>query len=202
MSFMYVAVTKIGDLQGFAEAHKTWSADRLREFGAIDSSALEIVMGGEMAGTVFVSFETETADAAMELQSKIVSDDQMVTMMRDTQVQVVRRGLMRVQAEFGSRQGNYASVLYIGGSPVDDATAQANFGQNWSHLEHGANGMTAMQVIAQGPVAFSGAVTTWADSIDELLAASAKNFSDPKILEQMASSGTSVLGRLLARRLF
>lgn len=202
MSFVYVVVTKMGDAQGFGQAAQEWASDRLLDMGAMSSNAAEIVMGGEMAGTVFVSFETATADAAMELQTRIYGDDQMVGLMRDTQVQVLRRGLMRVQAEFGVREGAYMSSLYLGGGMVDDATAQENFGHNWSHMQHGANGLTAMQVIAQGPAPFTGAVATWADSIDTLLAASAKNFADPKVHEMMATTGTTILGRVLARRLY
>lgn len=202
MSFVYIVVTKMGDPNGFGQAAKDWAADRLLEMGAVSSSATEVVMGGEMAGSVFVSFETATADAAMELQSKIYGDDRMVGLMRDTQVQVLRRGLMRVQADFGVREGAYSSALYLGGGMVDDATAQANFGHNWTHVQEGANGMTAMQVIAQGPAPFTGAVATWADSIDALLAASAKNFADPKVHEMMATTGTTVLGRVLGRTLY
>lgn len=202
MSFVYIVVAKMGDAEGFGTAAEEWAADRLMEMGAISSTATEVIMGGEMAGSVFVSFETATADAAMDLQSKIYADDKMIALMRDTQVQVLRRGLMRVQADFGVREGAYSSALYLGGGMVDDATAMANFSHNWSHVQDGANGMTAMQVIAQGPAPFTGAVATWSDSIDALLAASAKNFADPKVHEMMATSGTTVLGRVLGRRLY
>ena len=62
--------------------------------------------------------------------------------------------------------------------------------------------MTALQLIAGGASPFSAAAVTWADSIDALLAASAKNFADPVVQEMMTSTGSTVLGRVISRRLF
>ena len=59
-----------------------------------------------------------------------------------------------------------------------------------------------MQVIASGPAPFNGVVVTWADSMDELLAASAANFADPAVQETMAATQSTILGRLMTRVLF
>ena len=112
------------------------------------------------------------------------------------------RGHRRVQAEFGTRTGDVGSVLYVGGPRLDDATAQESFALAWGHMQNGANGLAALENIAGGPGTFTGNVVTWADSLDSLMAASAENFADPEVQEQIASSGIQVLGRVLTRRLF
>jgi hypothetical protein len=80
--------------------------------------------------------------------------------MQDAQVQVQRRNLFRVQAERGTRTGEFGSVLYMAGSPVDDATMENNLDLNWSDIQNGANGITWMQSVASGPAPFSAAVAT------------------------------------------
>ena len=170
--------------------------------GAVSSTASQIVMGGEAAGSVIVAFEWDSIDAAMAGQAALYADADMLTMMKDTGVKLHRRSLLRVQAEFGTRTGDVGSVLYLGGPPLDDATAQESFALAWGHMENGANGLTALENVAGGPGAFTVSVATWADSLDAMMAASAENYADPKIQEAMASSGVQLLGRVITRRLF
>lgn len=73
---------------------------------------------------------------------------------------------------------------------------------NWSHIQHGANGLTSMLSVASGPAPFMGTVATWADSLDSLMEASSKNFADPKVQQAMVDSKLQVLGRVITRRLF
>jgi len=121
------------------------------------------------------------------------------TFMAASQVQVHRRTIHRVRAEFGAREGEYGSVLYLAGAlPAD---AEANFAHAWSHVQKGANGMLASEVVANGPSTFSAASVTWTDSLDSMLAAAADNFADPVTQEIMAATNTTVVGRVLTRRL-
>jgi hypothetical protein len=202
MTYISAAVASIDDVAAFAEAGKTWASARLAEMGALSTTANQAVMGGEAAGAVTIAFEWETIDAAMAGQAALYADADMLTLMKDTGVNLHRRSLMRVQAEFGTRTGDVGSVLYLGGPPLDDATAQAGYAASWAHVQNGANGVVALQNVAAGPSPFSATVATWADSLDSLMAASAAGFADPKVQEVVASAGLQVLGRVLTRRLF
>ena len=109
---------------------------------------------------------------------------------------------MRIQAEFGERDGGFSSVLYLSSAPIDDASAQANFATNWGHIQDGAHGMITLANIAAGPAPFTHTVVTSTDSLDQLMAASAKNMADPEVQKIMADWNVNLLGRTLARRLF
>jgi len=202
MSFIYSVATTMADPDHFAEAGAGWAGERLRSLGAMSVMANQVVMGGEMAGQVLVAFETDSADAAMALNAAIYADGDLLKLLADTGVQVERRTLMRRQAEFGSRDASHGTILYLAGPPQSDENTESNMALSWGHLEAGAAGMAAMQVIAGGPSPFSGVVVTWADSMDALLAASAANFADPAVQEGMAATNTTVLGRMMTRRLF
>jgi hypothetical protein len=202
MSYIYTVLASMGDAKKFGDAGASWAGDRLKSHGATSSTASQIIMGGEMSGMVIVAFEFDSVDAAMSGQSAIYQDADLVALMQDAQVQVQRRNLFRVQAERGTRTGQFGSVLYMAGSPVDDSTMDKNLDLNWSHIQNGANGITWMQSVASGPAPFSATVATWTDSLDSLMAASASNFADPAVQKIMAETKAQVLGRVLTRRLY
>ena len=202
MSYSYVSIISLTDVAGFAEAGNTWAPEHYRALGATTTTASQAIMGGDMAGMVAVSFEFDSIDAAMRGQQAFYGDERLVQLMQDHQVHIQRRSLMRIQAEFGERTGEFGSVLYMTSAPIDDATAQTNFGHNWGHIQHGANGMMAMTAVAAGAAPFTGSVVTSTDSLDDLMAASVKNFSDPAVAQMMADTQTQVLGRVLVQRLF
>lgn len=201
MSYIYSVLASMGDPQGFADAGSTWAGDRMRELGATDITASQIIMGGEMSGLVLVGFEFDSIDAAMAGQAGIYQDAQMVNMMRETQVSVNRRSLFRIQGERGERTGQYGSVIYLVGRPVDEATAESNIDLSWKTIQEGANGMIGLLVVAAGPVPYSGTVVTSTDSLDALVAASAKNFADPELAKRMSDQGWTVGGRVMMKRL-
>lgn len=201
MTFMYSVVANIADAQGFANATHEWAGDRMRELGAVDITASQVVMGGEMAGMVIIGFEFETADDAMSANAGIYADSKMVAMMRDTQVQVIRRGLFKVQAEVGTRTGDVGTILYIAGRPTDDATATSNLELNWKYMSGAANGIASLLSLANGPAPFVGTAVTFADSIDALLASSQKMFAQAEVVDAMAASGLMVVGRVMTRRI-
>lgn len=202
MTYVYSVLANIGDPAGFAQAGEDWAADRLRNLGALHTTASQIIMGGELAGSSVVGFEYESVDAAMAGQAGLYADADIVAMMRDTQVSVIRRNLFKLQAEVGTRTGEFGTILYGAGAPVDDATAQSNLELNWSHMNPGANGIMSLSSIASGPSPFTGTAVTYTDSLDSLLAASEAMFADQDVREMMAKSGTTILGRVITRRLF
>ena len=166
MSYLYVTALTATNVDGFAEAGATWAQDHYRALGARTTTGSQVIMGGEMAGTILVAFEYETIDAAMAGQQAFYSDQALVQLMQDHTVQISRRSLMRVQAEFGERNGGFSSVLYLSSAPIDDASAQANFATNWGHIQDGANGMITLANIAAGPAPFTHTVVTSTDSLD------------------------------------
>jgi hypothetical protein len=202
MSYLYVTALTATNVDGFAEAGATWAQDHYRALGARTTTGSQVIMGGEMAGTILVAFEYETVDAAMAGQQAFYSDQALVQLMQDHTVQISRRSLMRIQAEFGERNGGFSSVLYMASAPMDDASAQANFATSWGHIQDGAHGMTTLANVAAGPAPFTHTVVTWTDSLDQLMAASAKNMADPEVQKIMADWNVNLLGRTLARRLF
>ena len=201
MTYLYSVLAQVGDKKAFSEASQTWVGGNLEKLGVRSYSATEIVMGGEMAGMVVIGFEYDSVDAAMAGQAGFYQDSQLVGMMQDTQVQINRRILFRVQSERGERRGQYGTILYMAGRPLDDATMESNMDHNWSHMQDGANGLTWLTSIAAGPAPFNGTAVTWTDSLDDLLAASNKLFADPKTMQIMTDSGAQVLGRVIGRNM-
>ena len=200
MTYLYSVLAQVADKNAFSEAGKSWVPGNLEKLGVRSYSATEIVMGGEMAGMVVIGFEYDSVDAAMAGQAGFYHDDQLVGMMQDTQVQINRRILFRVQSERGERRGQYGTIPYMAGRPLDDATMEGNMDHNWSYMQDGANGLTWLTSIAAGPAPFNGTVT-WTDSLDDLLAASNKMFADPKTMQIMTDSGAQVLGRVIGRNM-
>ncbi|MGB0728906.1 MAG: hypothetical protein ACPGT1_03560, partial [Ilumatobacteraceae bacterium] len=147
MSYLYSVLASIGNVDEFVAASSSWAGDRMKELGATDLNANQIIMGGEMSGMCIVGFEFDSIDAAMAGQAGLYQDAQMLEMMRDTQVSVVRRSLYRTQAELGERKGQFGSVLYIAGRPIDDATAASNLENSWKTVSEGANGVIGLQAV-------------------------------------------------------
>ena len=102
MSYLYVTALTATNVDGFAEAGATWAQDHYRALGARTTTGSQVIMGGEMAGTILVAFEYETIDAAMAGQQAFYSDQALVQLMQDHTVQISRRSLMRVQAELAN----------------------------------------------------------------------------------------------------
>ena len=201
VSYLYSVLAQVGDKEAFSEASQSWVGGNLEKLGVRSYSATEIVMGGEMAGMVVIGFEYDSVDAAMAGQAGFYQDSELVGMMQDTQVQVNRRILFQVQSERGERRGQYGTILYMAGRPLDDATMESNMDHNWSHMQDGANGLTWLTSIAAGPAPFNGTAVTWTDSLDDLMTASNKLFADPKTMQIMTDSGAQVLGRVIGRNM-
>ena len=96
MSVMPIVVAQINDVAGFAEAGNSWGKQKLMDMGCLDATASRIVHGGELAGLTTIAFEWESADASIAGSDAINADSQMVQMMGDTGVSVLRRTLFGV----------------------------------------------------------------------------------------------------------
>ena len=201
MTYLYSVLAQVADKNAFSEAGKSWVPGNLEKLGVRSFSSTEIVMGGELSGMCIVGFEYDSVDAAMAGQAGLYADSEIVGLMQEAQVQVVRRNLFRVQSERGERRGQYGTILYMAGRPLDDATMESNMDHNWSHINAGANGLTWLMSVASGPSPFNATAVTWTDSLDDLLAASNKMFADPKTMQIMTDSGAQVLGRVIGRNM-
>ena len=98
--------------------------------------------------------------------------------------------------------GAFASGLMMRSDMTPDQ-ANADIDRAFANMSEGANGMSIAQVIATGPNPMgTHYVVTYTDSIDQLMAASAKNFADSTTKNTMAATNTSVVGRVLNEVLF
>ena len=46
----------MSNVQAFVDASNDWGNDRVREYGATDINMMQVVLGGEAAGTVQIGF--------------------------------------------------------------------------------------------------------------------------------------------------
>ena len=172
---MTIVVAKINDVAGFAEAGSSWGKQKLMDMGCLDATASRIVHGGELAGMTTIAFEWESADASIAGSDAINADSQMVQMMGDTGVSVLRRTLFGVTGERGDRSGDYISGVYVTGPPTADG-----LDIGWPLVQDHVNGTMILSVIAGGPAPWTGTVVTTADSADAIIEGGVKSWSDPK----------------------
>ena len=197
MSVMTIVVAKINDVAGFAEAGNSWGKQKLMDMGCLDATASRIVHGGELAGLTTIAFEWESADASIAGSDAINADSQIVQMMGDTGVSVLRRTIFEVMGERGDRRGDYVSGVYVTGAPTADG-----LDIGWPLVKDHVNGTMILSVIAGGPAPWTGTVVTTADSADSIIEGGVKSWSDPKMQEFMANNGSQAIGRILGKRLF
>ena len=200
MTYMYGVTASVADVKTFTEAGKGWMSNRLVEMGALGAGAFQIVMGGPGAGTVAVGIQTETADAAMELNVAIYQDPEIVKILQDTGVQVNTRSLGKIQVDIGNSDAEYIDMIAGTGMPPSEEEWQRNFDVFWSKMEGVSTGMRGIQMISNGASPTTAMGVAYGNSVDEMLAASAEAWMDPAIQESMAAGGGSmsrVIGRIL-----
>lgn len=173
------------------------------DLGATSVRASRTIMGGEAQGSVQVAFECDTLDQAMAVRSGMVKSDEIRDMMAAAGASVVRRSLMMSLARRGEMTGTYSSGIMLKSDPLSPEKADADMDGYWANISQGANGMQTAAVIATGanPIG-THYVVTFTDSVDQLMAASAKNFADSTTIANMAATGTVVVGRVLNEVLF
>ena len=194
MSIMTIAVTAVQDLNGFVEASNSYGKQRVLDMGCKHTSIAKIVMGGEAAGLCGVSFEWESVDAAIAGSNAINSDGQMMQMMGDCGVSVVRRSVLEILAERGDARpsGGFGTCVYMSGNMSTEG-----IDTGWSHLQDGANGVMTARAIANGVSPWSGLILTFADSVDDLLAAAANAWGDTSMQALNAKNDAKPLGRVI-----
>ena len=201
MSYWSAGMAKISDLQTFVDASKGWAGDRTREYGATDINLMHVIFGGDQAGALIIGFEYPSVDAMLEGNARQYSDPQILELLQDCGVELLRRSLLRTVGERGERTGAYASGLYIAHDPIDDAAANNNLDVTWGHMQQAATGMLQMQFIAAGDRTGVSVFLTNTDSADSFFSASSNNFADPHTQKVITDSNATIAGRFLARRL-
>ncbi len=194
MSVMTIAVTSVQDLNGFVEGSNSFGKQRVLDMGCSHTSIAKIIMGGEAAGLCGVSFEWESVDAAIAGSNAINSDSQMVQMMGDCGVSVVRRSVLEIIAERGeTRPSNgFGTAVYMSGNITADG-----IDTGWDHMKEGANGLMTARAIANGVAPWTGLIMTFADSVDDLLAAAANAWGDTSMQARNAMNDVKPLGRVI-----
>ena len=191
---MTIAVTAVQDLNGFVEASNSYGKQRVLDMGCKHSSIAKIIMGGEAAGLVGVSFEWESVDAAIAGSNAINSDGQMMQMMGDCGVSVVRRSVLEILAERGETRptSGFGTAVYMSGN-----ISAEGIDTGWGHMQAGANGLMLTRAIANGIAPWTGLVMTFADSVDDLLVAAANAWGDTSMQALNAKNDVKPLGRVI-----
>ena len=199
MTYWSATVARMADMDRFTSALDDWIPGRMSEYGATDSLGMQVVLGGEAAGTVQVAFEYPSVDAVLEANAKQAADPDFRQLLQDSGGQLLRRSLLKTWGERGERAGQYATGLYIAHDPLDQATADSNLDKSWTHMQAGATGIAQSLIIAGGEMTGVTIVVTRTDSMDSLLEASAKNFADSEVQQSMAAINARVVGRVVGR---
>jgi hypothetical protein len=194
MSVMTIAVTAVQDLNGFVDASNSYGKQRVLDMGCKHTSIAKIVMGGEAAGLCGVSFEWESVDAAIAGSNAINSDGQMLQMMGDCGVSVVRRSVLEILAERGETRptSGFGTAVYMSGN-----ISAEGIDNGWRHMQEGANGLMISRAIANGMAPWTGLIMTFADSVDDLLSAAANAWADTAMQARNSMNDVKPLGRLI-----
>ena len=194
MSVMTIAVTAVQDLDGFVEASNSYGKQRVLDMGCKHTSITKIIMGGEAAGLVGVSFEWESVDAAIAGSNAVNSDSQLMQMMGDCGVSVVRRSVLEILAEFGETRptSGFGTAVYMSGNISAEGMDTA-----WGHMQAGANGLQLNRAIANGIAPWTGLVVTFADSVDDLLGAAVNAWADTSMQARNSMNDVKPLGRVI-----
>ena len=194
MSVMTIAVTAVQDLNGFVDASNSYGKQRVLDMGCKHTSITKIIMGGEAAGLVGVSFEWESVDAAIAGSNAVNSDSQLMQMMGDCGVSVVRRSVLEILAEFGETRptSGFGTAVYMSGNISAEGMDTA-----WGHMQAGANGLQLNRAIANGIAPWTGLVVTFADSVDDLLGAAVNAWADTSMQARNSMNDVKPLGRVI-----
>jgi len=194
MSVMTIAVTAVQDLDGFVEASNSYGKQRVLDMGCKHTSITKIIMGGEAAGLVGVSFEWESVDAAIAGSNAVNSDSQLMQMMGDCGVSVVRRSVLEILAEFGETRptSGFGTAVYMSGNISAEGMDTA-----WGHMQAGANGLQLNRAIANGIAPWTGLVVSFADSVDDLLGAAVNAWADTSMQARNSMNDVKPLGRVI-----
>ena len=201
MAYLSGLVVRASDQGRLVADMESFGSDMFREAGATRVRVMQNVMGGDQAGEINIACEWDSLDAAMRAPGDLREKQEMIDSMQAAGVQTLRRSLISIEAERGTQEGEFASLLAVSGNPLDLATTNANLDLNWSHMQSGANGIMLGRGLAAGPLTGLRVAITATDSADELMASSAAMFADPVIQQRMAEQNIQLVARQMLRLL-
>ena len=194
MTVLTIAITSVDDIAGFVEGSNSFGKQAVLDMGCLHTQISQTIMGGEMVGMTGISFEWNDMDAAIAGSAAVNSNSQLLQMMGDCGVKVIRRSLLEVTQERGERDGEFISAVYMSGK-----SSSEGIDIGWGHLKDSANGLMTTRLYAGGPAAWTGTVFTWTDSVTSLASAAANAWDDPAMQRIQAENGTQPLGRIINR---
>jgi hypothetical protein len=195
MSYMSGLIVQMSGLDEFVAGWNAFGKQQFLDAGATNARLSQSVMAGEGAGNVAVSSRWDSIDKAMEAASTIRANPETAAMMKSAGVQTLRRSLLAVQAERGTSQGKYGTMLTGIGDPATPEQLRANADTFYGHMQDSVNGITWMQAVAAGPMTGNYVTISMCDSLDQLMEASQKMFAMPEIRQMMASQNFQLTGR-------
>ncbi len=125
MAYLSGLVVRVTDQGRLVADMESFGSDMFREAGATRVRVLQNVMGGEQAGEINIACEWDSLDAAMRAPGDLRAKQEMIDSMQGAGVQTIRRSLIAIDAERGTQEGEFASLLVASGDQIDPATAAA-----------------------------------------------------------------------------
>jgi len=199
MSYSVVSSLRVPDPQNFIQMFNSTIRSPLEANGATSVSFRQIILGGEMAGTLQQSItfnEIDDAAAALTVVSPMVP-----ALVAETGAAVIGRSMAHTRAERGVTEGPYGSMLMSRGLPVDDATYQANADLFWSKMSDGINGQRFGVVIAGAERTGAVAALSWTDSLSALQNVSDAMFASPDVQEVLMAQQVTMMSKVYFRTL-
>jgi hypothetical protein len=201
MTYSTVLAARATDLDTFVSAWHDWGRDRVMEQGQLGASISQVMLGGERAGEVNISFQWDSIDQAMDGLAAANSDAEIMSLYQSCGFAAQRRSLARTITERGSRDGKYVSTVMFTADPTDDETASANIDTMWAMLSEGSNGCVWAQVVAGGQFTGMYAMINWVDSLDVYMEAANTANSSEVGRKIQAAHNLQQISRSLARSL-
>ena len=133
MAYLSGLVVRASDQGRLVADMESFGSDMFLEAGAARVRVMQNVMGGDQAGEINIACEWDSLDAAMRAPGDLREKQEMIDSMQAAGVQTLRRSLISIEAERGTQEGEFASLLVHSGNPLDPATMNANLDQNWAH---------------------------------------------------------------------
>ena len=199
MPYSVVSSLRVPDPQNFIEVFNSKIRSSLEANGATSVSFRQIILGGEMVGTLQQSLtfnEIDDAVGALAVASPMVP-----AFVAETGASVIGRSMAHTRAERGVTQGAYGSMLMSRGLPVDDATYQANADLFWSKMSSGINGQRFGVVIAGAERTGAVAAISWTDSLSALQNVSDAMFASADVQEVLMAQQVTMISKVYFRTL-
>ena len=201
VSYISSLTLKVADLDKFISDWNDYGKEASLRV-ANDVWASQAIMAGERAGEISVLYHWDSIAAAMDGVVALRTDKGILKTLSDSGSETVRRGLVRVDAERGGRNGKYVTLLTSISDPIAPEAQTVAVDRIWEVVSrHGGNGQMWGQVLAGGPMTGTYILATTADSLDTLLAGTAEIMASKEQQEFLANHNAALTGRTMSRRL-